>query len=101
MKGFLSKNIDQQLNGMFDHGQCCFKPTGEAWKNLLDTISDLLAYQLQEVSPIKCLTSLGTCAPDISHWSAVDSSLNLASAVISGCRLVHLITYTGQPWAQA
>lgn len=66
VKGFLSKDIQKQISTLFDHGQCRFKPDGDSWKDLLDTISELLAYQLQEVCHTELLYLL-VCSKPISY----------------------------------
>lgn len=50
VKACLSKNIEEQMEVFYNQGRCRFKAEGASWKDLLDTISELLAYQLQEAS---------------------------------------------------
>ena len=50
VKAFLSRNIEEQMEVFYNQGRCRFKVEGASWKDLLDTISELLSYQLQEAS---------------------------------------------------
>ncbi len=49
VKEFLSSQIQLQMELRHQHGRCQFPPNGPAWKDLLDSISELLSHHLQQV----------------------------------------------------
>lgn len=50
VKEFLSGQVQQQMELLYLHGRCRCSPTGAIWKDLLDSISELLVHHLQQVS---------------------------------------------------
>ncbi|DBA81006.1 TPA: hypothetical protein ACH3X2_007212 [Trebouxia sp. C0005] len=48
VKDFLSSQIQQQMELWRQHGRCQFDLNADVWKDLLDTISELLCHYLQQ-----------------------------------------------------
>ncbi|DBB08139.1 TPA: hypothetical protein ACH3X3_008328 [Trebouxia sp. C0006] len=48
VKDFLSSQIQQEMELWRQHGRCQFDPKADVWKDLLDTISELLCHHLQQ-----------------------------------------------------
>ncbi|DBB05516.1 TPA: hypothetical protein ACH3X1_012469 [Trebouxia sp. C0004] len=48
VKDFLSSQIQQEMELWRQHGRCQFDPNANVWKDLLDTISELLCHHLQQ-----------------------------------------------------
>lgn len=49
VKSFLSEHIQEQTGVRFHEGRCRCELKGPHWRDLLDTISELLTHHLQQV----------------------------------------------------
>lgn len=49
VKSFISEHIQAEMGERFFQGRCWWKPKGHEWKDLLDSISELLTHHLQQV----------------------------------------------------
>ena len=49
VKSFISEHIQAEMGVRFLQGRCRCKPKGHVWKDLLDSISELLTHHLQQV----------------------------------------------------
>lgn len=49
VNSFLSEQIQSQMELRFRQGRCQCEPVGPEWKDLLDSISELLTHHLQQV----------------------------------------------------
>jgi len=68
VKDFLSSQIQQEMELWRQHGRCQFDPKADLWKDLLDTISELLCHHLQQVT--RLLPKLA-CSASSAHCTAV------------------------------
>lgn len=50
VKEYLSGQIQNQMELQFQYGRSRVNPKGKEWKDLLDSISELLSHHLQQVS---------------------------------------------------
>lgn len=50
VKEYLSGQIQNQMELQFQYGRSRMNPKGKEWKDLLDSISELLSHHLQQVS---------------------------------------------------
>lgn len=49
VKSFISEHIQAEMGVRFRQGRCRCQPKGHKWKDLLDSISELVTHHLQEV----------------------------------------------------
>lgn len=84
VKSFLSEQIQSQMALRFEQGRCRCEPVGPVWKELLDSISELLTHHLQQVAAphhtisLSCpnwKSNLPSTAKPAGHWQNLPSQL--------------------------